>query len=256
MRVEKYIFQCEDSLDGIFTAIYDAWSSGYGHDNIQIELKNQLMNYQLFSTYIPVTTDYEKAQKVGRTIKKKISLSAYESIARAAMTNRVEKADVIYRCIILGLHYGAKFITNYSNPFVETMFEMNRTVGNEVHHYLGFLRFSELRNHVLYAKLNPKNNIITLLAPHFKDRLPSENWIIHDEVRELAVVHQVGEGWVQVDTSEVDFTSLGKVGTEEEQMEQLWKAFVDTIAITERANYKLQRQNLPLRFRGNMTEWK
>ena len=27
--MEKYIFQCEDSLDGIFTAIYDAWSSGY-----------------------------------------------------------------------------------------------------------------------------------------------------------------------------------------------------------------------------------
>ena len=29
-RVFMYIFQCEDSLDGIFTAIYDAWDSGYG----------------------------------------------------------------------------------------------------------------------------------------------------------------------------------------------------------------------------------
>lgn len=254
--MEKYIFQCEDSLDGIFTAIYDAWSSGYGHNNIQIELKNQVTNYQLFSSYISVKTDYEKSEKVGHTIKKKISLSAYESIARAAMTNREEKADVIYRFVILGLHYGGKIITNYSNPTVEAIFEMNRAVGNEVHHYLGFLRFSELKNRVLYAKLNPKNNVITLLAPHFADRLPSENWIIHDEVRELAIVHQVGEGWVQIDTSEVDFASLGKIGTEEEQMEQLWKAFVDAIAISERTNYQLQRQNLPIRFRGNMTEWR
>lgn len=254
--MEQFIFQCEDSLDGIFTAVYNAWDSGYGHKNIQIQLINKEMNYQLFSTYIPVITDYEKSEKVARTIKKKISVEAYESICRAAMTNREDKADVIYRFIILGLYYGSSIITNYSNPSVHAIFEMNRAVGNEVHHYLGFLRFSELKNKVLYAKLNPKNNVITLLAPHFADRLPAENWIIHDEVRQIAVVHQIKEGWVQVDTSEVDFSALGKINTEEEDLEELWKAFVDSIAILERTNQKLQIQNLPLRFRGNMTEFK
>ncbi len=253
--MEQYIFQCEDSLDGIFTAIYNAWESGYGHKNIQIQIIDQMVNYQLFSKYIPVITDYEKSEKVARTIKNKISVSAYETICRAAMTNRQEKADVIYRFVILGLHYGSTIITNYSNPSVQSMFEMNRAVGNEVHHYLGFLRFSELKNHVLYGKINPKNNVITLLAPHFADRLPVENWIIHDEVRQLAVVHQIGEGWVQVDTSAVDFSALGKIDTEEEELEQLWKAFVESISIVERTNPKLQRQNLPTRFRGNMTEF-
>lgn len=253
--MEQYIFQCEDSLDGIFTAIYNAWESGYGHKNIQIQIIDQIVNYQLFSQYIPVITDYEKSEKVARTIKNKISLAAYETICRAAMTNRQEKADVIYRFVILGLHYGSTIITNYSNPIVQSMFEMNRAVGNEVHHYLGFLRFSELKNHVLYGKIYPKNNVITLLAPHFADRLPVENWIIHDEMRQLAVVHQIGEGWVQVDTSEVDFSALGKIDTEEEDLEQLWKAFVESISIVERTNPKLQRQNLPIRFRGNMTEF-
>lgn len=253
--MEQYIFQCEDSLDGIFTAIYNAWESGYGHKNIQIQIIDQMVNYQLFYKYIPVITDYEKSEKVARTIKNKISVAAYETICRAVMTNRQEKADVIYRFVILGLHYGSTIITNYSNPSVQSMFEMNRAVGNEVHHYLGFLRFSELKNHVLYGKINPKNNVITLLAPHFADRLPVENWIIHDEVRQLAVVHQIGEGWVQVDTSAVDFSALGKIDTEEEELEQLWKAFVESISIVERTNPKLQRQNLPIRFRGNMTEF-
>lgn len=253
--MEQYIFQCEDNLDGIFTAIYNAWDSGYGHKNIQIQLIDQMYNYQLFSKYIPVITDYDKAKKVGRTIKNKISVEAYEAICRAAMTNRQEKADVIYRFVILGLHYGPSIITNYSNPSVQSIFEMNRAVGNEVHHYLGFLRFSELKNAVLYAKINPKNNVVALLAPHFMDRLPIENWIIHDEIRQLAVVHQIGEGWVQVDTTEVDFSALGKTNTKEEDLEQLWKAFVESIAISERTNLKLQRQNLPMRFRGNMTEF-
>lgn len=253
--MEQYIFQCEDSLDGIFTAIYNAWDSGYGHKNIQIQFIDQMANYELFSIYIPVITDYEKSEKVARTIKNKVSVAAYESICRAAMTNRQEKADVIYRFVILGLHYGSTIITNYSNPSVQSIFEMNRAVGNEVHHYLGFLRFSELKNNVLYGKINPKNNVITLLAPHFVDRLPVENWIIHDEVRQLAVVHQIGEGWVQVDTSEIDFSALGKINSEEEDLEQLWKAFVKSISILERTNPKLQRQNLPIRFRGNMTEF-
>lgn len=253
--MEQYIFQCEDSLDGIFTAIYNAWDSGYGHKNIQIQFIDQMMNYQLFSRYIPVVTDYEKSEKVVQTIKKKVSVEAYETICRAAMTDRQDKADAIYRFVILGIHYGSSIITNYSNPFVQSIFEMNRAVGNEVHHYLGFLRFSELKNHVLYGKISPKNNVITLLAPHFADRLPVENWIIHDEVRQLAIVHQIGEGWVQVDTSEVDFSELGKINTEEEGLEQLWKSFVKSIAILERTNYKLQRQNLPIRFRRNMTEF-
>ncbi|WP_310603919.1 TIGR03915 family putative DNA repair protein [Anaerosporobacter sp.] len=253
--LEQYIFQCEDSLDGILTAVYDAWDSRYGHKNIQIQLEDKELNYQLFSTYIQVTTDYEKSEKVARTIRKKISEAAYESICRAAMTDRQEKADVIYRFIVLGLYYGSSIITNYSNPSVQAIFEMNRAVGNEVHHYLGFLRFSELKNKVLYSKIDPRNNVIALLAPHFEDRLPVENWIIHDEVRQLAVVHQIGEGWVQVDTSEVDFSALGEVNTEEEELEQLWKAFVKSIAIKERTNMKLQRQNLPIRFRGNMTEF-
>ncbi|WP_167959310.1 TIGR03915 family putative DNA repair protein [Anaerosporobacter faecicola] len=253
--MEQYIFLCEDSIDGIFTAVYDAWASGYGNKNCKVQIESYESNYQLFSTYITVNTDLEKAEKVGRTIKKKMSVEAYESVCRAAMTSRLDKADVIYRFIQLGIYYGPSIITNYSNESVQSIFEMNRTVGNEVHHYLGFLRFFELKNKVLYAKINPKNNIVALLAPHFADRLPCENWIIHDEGRELAAVHQVEHGWVQVRTNDVDFTALGKVDSEEEDMENLWKAFVKSIAIMERTNLKLQRQNLPLRFRGNMTEF-
>ena len=76
-----YIFQCEDSLDGIFTAIYDAWDSGYGLMNVRIEVLNgrdDCYNMELFSEYIPVETNEEKAEKVARSIRYKISEEAYE----------------------------------------------------------------------------------------------------------------------------------------------------------------------------------
>ena len=32
-----HIFLCEDSIDGIFTGIYDAWASRVGHDRVKLE---------------------------------------------------------------------------------------------------------------------------------------------------------------------------------------------------------------------------
>ena len=72
------IFVCENSIDGIFTAIYQAWSSGYGHANVKIEEqcdKNNYSNMELFSEYIIVKTDFDKALKVSKSIQNKISKS-------------------------------------------------------------------------------------------------------------------------------------------------------------------------------------
>ncbi len=51
-----YVFQCEDSIDGILTGIYDAWASRYGHKNIQLS-SDQSGTLTLFSEYIPVKTE-------------------------------------------------------------------------------------------------------------------------------------------------------------------------------------------------------
>lgn len=57
-----YVFLCEDNIDGIFTAIYDAWASHFGHKNIYI-LSKEPQNYELFCEYISVKTNMEKKSK-------------------------------------------------------------------------------------------------------------------------------------------------------------------------------------------------
>ena len=61
-----YIFICEDSLDGILTGVYDAWSfkiqhEDLSHDDIRLASREP-DNYELFSEYIHVETSLEKAQ--------------------------------------------------------------------------------------------------------------------------------------------------------------------------------------------------
>ena len=62
-----YVFICEDSLEGIFTGVYDACASRLGHRNIRLAT-GEPENYELFSEYIHVAPSADKTGKVIRTI--------------------------------------------------------------------------------------------------------------------------------------------------------------------------------------------
>ena len=99
-----YVFQCEDSIDGILTAVYDAWASRLGHKNTRIScLPNE--DIALFCDYITVNTDYGKSQKVSRTLITRLGAHFYETICRAAMADgsrrslSMDKANAVYQAI-------------------------------------------------------------------------------------------------------------------------------------------------------------
>ena len=47
---EIQVYVCEDSIEGIFTAIYDAWASKRGHVNNKIQLEHNT-EIALFCSY-------------------------------------------------------------------------------------------------------------------------------------------------------------------------------------------------------------
>jgi len=256
MKITR-ILVCDGSVDGIFTAIYKAYDMRYGHEFIKIVEKETegSMNYELFSEYIDIPTDHELAAKVAKSVRTKISREAYESVVRAALSCTVGRADVIYRFLILGFHMGKDVMNHLSNDVVNHIFAMNRNVGMETHHLSGFLRFSEVGEGVLLSIIRPKNNVVSLLAPHFADRLNNEDFIIYDEGRGWAAVHRKNTETVMMQLDEEAVKAIQTTKSEEEEYQQLWKAFYHSICIKERENYELQRNNLPLRFRGYMTEF-
>ena len=73
------VYQCEDSINGIFTAIYEAGMSGYGHQFIKIQERSKSVNnyeMELFTEYIAVESDTEKASKVLKSIRDNIQHTA------------------------------------------------------------------------------------------------------------------------------------------------------------------------------------
>jgi probable DNA metabolism protein len=236
-----------------------AWSSKYGHSNIKIEEKSEgskYSNIELFAEYIAVDTNYSLSLKVTKSIKEKISEEAFEMVCRVALSDHCGQADLIYRYLILGFSAGSSITQHLSNEVVNSVFRINKYVNNEAHHLLGFLRFSEQENGLLTSVIHPKNHVLTLIAPHFADRLPEERFLIYDENRKAAVFHVPGNSWILAEVQQLDMDNLDKASFLEDEYRDLWKAFYTHIAIKERTNLKLQRNNLPLRFRGDMTEFK
>lgn len=246
------IFTCRDQFDDMMTCIYDAWASRLGHSNIRLKAE-PIGNLELFCEYRHTESDPSKTASVIRTIHKKISHRAYIMVYRAAMSDQEDKLDAIYRFLILGFHYGASIMERLQDPAVMRLFELDRKVGNESHYFREFIRFSSLPHNVLISHIAPKSNVLTLVASHFADRMPSEHWMIIDDTRQLAIVHPANQDYYLTSLSEQDMITLSQ--TQDDPFVDLWKDFFEVIGIKERFNPRCQRNMLPLWYRRNMTEF-
>ncbi len=253
-----FIYRCEDSVDGIFTAVYDAWASGYGLKNVRIEVINgrdDYYNMELFATYIDVTVQEQKAEKVASSIQRKISEEAYQMVLYSALSDSPWKADYILHFLELGFRFGGNVIHRLQEEAVRDIFELNRYVGNELHLFKGFLRFEEIESGILFAKYEPKADLTGLLMTHFTDRFPEENLIILDVVRKKAAFYETGKEFFVAPVPEEFVYISDKANEEEETYKKLWKTYFHSIAIEARTNYKLQRNMIRLHFRKHVTEF-
>ena len=68
---QNQILVCEDSLEGIFTGIYEAYALRIPHDRIFLQVGHE-GNLRLFAVYTEIGPDTEKVQKVMRTLRSQI----------------------------------------------------------------------------------------------------------------------------------------------------------------------------------------
>ena len=252
------ILVCEDSPEGIFTGVYEAYalrlSNALPHERIRLQAGREAQP-MLFADYREVAADEVKAGKVMRTLESRFMPEDYEAIWMALTAPAPEKAQAVYGSIVWGLSDKRKgsILQHLTDANVRRLMELSRGAEKELQHMKGFLRFEELKNGLLSSVIRPKNAILSLLAVHFADRLPMENFLIYDEGRQQYALHPAGKEWFLMQGEEQDGQLSLSAG--EEYYRELFREFCHSISIDERRNLKLQRNMLPLRFRPYMTEF-
>lgn len=256
---ENMVLLCEDSLEGIFTGIYEAYALKRPHDGIFLQIAGE-GDMRLFTTYRTVTPDSVRTEKVIRTLRSRFGEKDYWALCLAAVSAAQDKAQAIYKTVVWGLSGRCRgsILDHLADDNVRRTLELSRGAGNELHRMQEFLRFKELEGGVLYAVIGPKDNVLPMLTVHFADRLPMENFVICDENRMLYAIHPAGKEWFlmsgQDSASQAGGAEL-KQTAGEEYYQELFRHFCHKISIEGRKNLKLQQNMLPLRFRNHMVEF-
>lgn len=256
MEIKKKVLVCENSLEGISTAVYDGWR--WPDRGISVEISPEEPEYpELFTDRVQIKSDGIKAEKVLRSVRRKLGERVYEAVCYAAVSSHPNRGTAVFYLLRRALGKGRcdrRVLEALTDPAVNLVSSLQVKVWHEIHRYYGFVRFRQLTGGILYASISPGNDILELLCPHFSDRFPNENWMIYDEHRQKVLVHKRGKecvvyGKVQLDGEKREELAQG------DEYEMLWKTFCHKTAILERGNQKLQKQFVPLKFRSNMLEF-
>ena len=257
--MEETILNCQDSAEGILTAVYRAYEWKLPRDRVSI--RTGAVDLCLFASCRDVETRPDLAKKVSDTIKRRFGRQVWEDLSFAMAACDERKGTAVLRTIDLGLsgRIRGRLTQGLGEEWIRIVFELGRRVRNEYHRQQEFLRFRQAQEGYLFALTEPKEDVTAFLMPHFSDRLPMENFVIVDSLRGIAGVHPAGRPWVLLRLNEEEKGRMagaaGHTSQEEAEAAELFRCFCRTVSIRERENPGLQRQHLPLRFRGTMTEF-
>lgn len=254
----KTVFVCEDSLEGILSGIYKAYESRLPLEQVELQVEKEVVP-TLFTEFTSVPNSPENALKVARTLKEKMGEKHYYDFCMLLTSYQEGKANAALAVVKWALKNKIhRFLfENMADREIGHAFVCYRNANYEMEHLRGFLRFSELEEGLLYAEMEPKNDVIVYLAEHFADRLPKENFIICDRGRELYAIHPAGKEWFLMrEENAVPSMENVRFSEAEEYYRELFCHFCDSLCIKERTNLNLQRNMLPLRFRPYMTEFR
>ena len=252
------VFTCNHDIVSIFSCVYDAMKSRLGHENIKL-MYEPILQCSFLDEYVHVEPDYDKAEKVTKAIQNKISTYVYREITYCTLSNEENALDNLYRVLLLGFAYGKNVLDMEQYEAIYLNRRIRKSVKTEICHFQEFSRFHQIRGNArdtLYiAHIEPHARVVMALGPAFMDRMPSENWMIVDDINKEAVVHPKDEMYYLKTLSDDDIERLLLTEMENDEYTDLWKLFFDNIAIKERKNEKCQNTLMPKWTRKHAVEW-
>lgn len=240
------VYRYDGSFDGLLSCIFQSYVR---HELPCAVLAPDNTQSMLFET-ISIETDHEQAARVASGVTHKVSPEAMDFIRMAHLTCLANRDAAIVLFCRLAMRVGPSIMNQLSDARVNTLYRGINFLEREAHHYMGFIRFSEVDG-TLAAAIRPKNSVLPLLDPHFSDRFNAERFIIHDVTHAQALMHLPGLSRIVP----MERLALPVLSAKEMHIAALWQRFHSTVAIEGRANPALQRALLPLRHRPAMTEF-
>jgi probable DNA metabolism protein len=197
-----------------------------------------------------ILTDPAKADRVFTAYCKKLGGAGRRLLLTVFLSGAPDKELALLRFLHLAFQEGPRTLALLGHEDVAPIYAMDKAIGREVEHLMGFVRFEEAGG-MLGAVIHPKNHVLPLLRGHFCSRYPEEDFLIYDATHGAALLQRAHHAeLLQLDAP----LTLPSPDEKESYYQALWKQFYRTLAIAARRNEALRRQMCPKRFWADMTE--
>jgi len=174
------------------------------------------------------------------------SPNIFKTLYYVFLSTDENKELIIYYFYLNALKYKNQIFNMRKLKCVSSGLKISQYVSRENHKYKGFVRFKELENEVLYAEIEPANNILEILSKHFRQRLRNEFWIIKDVKRNIISVYDKRDCILMDGDNFLLHTT--NVSVNEEKFKDLWLEFYNIIGIESRKNDRCRMNFMPKRY--------
>ncbi len=243
------IYQYSGGLDGFLCAVFRAYEDRVLPDLIT---DGQLVEPPLLSQIVIIPPDEGKALRVERGIHARLGISGLHQLSYAYASCDPEKNRKLFYWLLSVFKYGNEVQSRYQDPNIMDFCDMTARVTLEIHHMLGFLRFTQSLQGLYCAEFAPDNNILPFLIPHFTQRFNDQSFLIRDCKRSLYGVYNGTEWKILYSEKNIPFSP----SEPEQTFQKLWREYYRAVAITSRENKRLQDSYLPRRYRAFLTEFR
>lgn len=250
------IFRYDKSFEGLLSCLFEAYERKTFPDLL---LEEEAPLPLFYEQVINVFTDVEKSQRVWKGLEKRLSPAGLSVITSAWLSEMPGVDSLLFRYMRKAIDSKTSIELNFGDPDVLQATQIGKKVNQERHRTHQFLRFQKTADGMFFAAIEPLYNILPIAIRHFKDRFADQQWLIYDIKRKYGYFYDLESVREIHFENEADHLVTGKLSEglmddQEKLFQQLWKTYFKSISIKERANPRLHRQNLPVRFWKYLTE--
>jgi probable DNA metabolism protein len=243
-------YRYDGSFEGYLCAVSRCLADGVESAEFLHDSSSEISLFQ--ETAEDVATDMDAAILFRERFVAAVSAEAFTTLRYAFHSGHPGRERLLWEYLRLGLQAGRRVGSMPADKRVNSVQRLARTVVREVHKYMGFIRFREVEEGFLYARIEPEADIIRFLAPHFAQRVGDRPWMIHDLRRSRAAVYDL-RTWRLL--RDIVLTDSPCFTDAEHEYAALWRRYFQRLAIEARHNPELQRKLVPLRNRNHMVEF-
>lgn len=245
----------DGTFEGMLTAVFELYERRLTHVRM---IKGEYYTSALFDDVIKIDTNENKAARVLKGLKQKLSTTGIQRLYIAHMAELDGDDDNILGYIRYAFDANQNIEEDYGNKYVLRVSEIAQMMRRERHRMEAFVRFQKLKDDTFYAGIQPDFNVLPMLIKHFRNRYADQKWIIYDLKRGYGLYYDLHD----TQFTSLDFSTITKgpgnviaAYCEDEGIYQhLWKNYFTSVNIPARKNTKLHLRHIPKRYWKHLTE--